>query len=288
MSDSGQYDLAVSPGAELQTLAEGFRFIEGPVWIRDHLIFSDIPASRMHRWSPTEGVKIFREPTGQANGNTVDAKGRLLTCHHESRIVTRTELDGSLTTLADKYQGGHLNSPNDVTVKSDGTIWFTDPTYGLGKRPSDMAQRWVFRMNEDGSDLTPMLADAVQPNGLCFSPDESVLYVVDSGSKPSVIRAYQMQNNRPVDGKIFCTIDHGVADGIRCDTQGRLYAGCGDGVQIFNPDGSRIARILVPQVVTNLCFGGPDFDTLYMTGTTTLYSIKLSARGAGVAAQSTK
>lgn len=272
----------LADGAQLEALADGFRFIEGPVWMGSRLIFSDIPASELRTWSPADGVGLFRAPAHQANGNTLDRQGRLITCQHQSRTVTRTEHDGTVTVLAEMYDGKRLNSPNDVIVKSDGTIWFTDPTYGLGKAPQEQAQRWVFRMNADGSNLTPLVADAVQPNGLCLAPDEKKLYVVDSGSKPSVVRVYDVIDNAPIDGRIFCTIDQGVADGIRCDTDGRLYAACGDGVQVFATDGQRLGRILVPQVVTNCCFGDEDFQSLYMTGTKALYRIRLKTTGAGV------
>lgn len=280
--------------AALEELYSGCRWAEGPVWFADLncLLFSDIPNQRMLRYSPGHGVSVFREPSNFVNGNTRDRQGRLISCEHGGRRLTRTEVDGSITVLADRYEGKRLNSPNDVVVKSDGSIWFTDPTYGIlsdyeGYRSvPELPTRNVFRLDPETDTLSIVMDDFVQPNGLAFSPDEGLLYVAESGSShdesvPSVIRVFDVVDGRKLgSGRIFCTLDKGLPDGFRIDTAGNVWTSAGDGVHCFAPDGTLIGKILVPQTVANVAFGGPRRNRLFITATQSLYSVYLAATGA--------
>jgi gluconolactonase len=281
--DQAEFKKLFAPGAKVERLATDMRFTEGPVWIggRDgFLVFSDIPANELKRWDPRGGLQTFRSPSNNANGNTVDREGRLVTAEHGARRVSRTEKDGTVVTLVDSYQGRKLNSPNDVVVKSDGTIWFTDPDYGLAGRPKEQDGNFVFRYDERSKTLTAVIKDFDKPNGLCFSPDESQLYVADSGT-PRHIRVFPVNRDGTLgEGTLFCTIDKGGPDGIRADEAGRIWSSSGDGVQIFSPDGRLVARILLPQAAANLAFGGPQGRTLYMTARTSLYAVETLVRGA--------
>ncbi|SFH47628.1 gluconolactonase [Palleronia marisminoris] len=282
----------IQPNAHLRQLATGFEWTEGPVWFADLqvLLFSDIPGDRMMRLTPDGQVGTFRQPSHYANGNTRDREGRLVTCHHGTRSVTRTEHSGQITVLADGYDGRRLNSPNDVIVQSNGAIWFTDPTYGILSdyeghvaEPEQRA-RHVFRLDADGS-LAPMIDDFTQPNGLALSPDERILYVAESGSSHdpgvlSVIRAFNLSEGRISGGRVFAEVDRGLPDGFRVDSEGRLWCSAADGVHCFGPDGALLGKILVPEVVSNLCFGGPRGNRLYITATTSVYSVPLNARAA--------
>lgn len=284
MRDEAEFKKIVAPGAKLERLATDMRFTEGPVWLAadgGYLVFSDIPADELKKWSPKEGLSTFRKPSRNANGNTVDHQGRLITCEHGGRRVSILEKDGTLRTLADQYDGKKFNSPNDAVVKSDGTIWFTDPPYGL---PRDAVKEqdgnYVFRYDPKTQKTTRVAEGFDMPNGLCFSPDEKKLYVADSG-KPRHLRMFDVQPDGTLkDAKVFCEIDRGVPDGIRCDAQGRIYSSAGDGVHIFAPDGKLIGRILVPESAANLCFGGADGKTLFITARTSLYSIPLRIEAA--------
>ena len=283
----------VLPGAELEELHAGCRWAEGPVWFSDRgcLLWSDIPNQRILRWIPDNGVSVFRAPSNFANGNTRDRQGRLVTCEHGTRRVTRTEFDGAITVLADSYKGRRLNSPNDVVVCSDGTIWFTDPTYGIlsdyegYKAEPEQPARNVFRLDPATGELDVMVDDFVQPNGLAFSPDESRLYIADSGgshdeSGPSHIRVFDVvEGKRLANGRIFFEVDHGVPDGMRVDTQGNLWTSAGDGVQCVSPNGQLLGKILVPQIVANLSFGGPRRNRLFITATRSVYAIYVAANG---------
>jgi gluconolactonase len=271
-------------GAMLQKLAGDMRFTEGPVWIaRDggFLVFSDIPSDELKRWSMKGGLSSFRRPSHQTNGNTLDREGRLISCEHAARRVTRTESDGAVTVLVDSFDGKKFNSPNDAVVKSDGSIWFTDPPYGLpkgGRRELD--NNYVFRFDPATKDLRVVADDFDMPNGLCFAPDERTLYVADSG-KPHHIRAFEVTSDATLtNGRVFCTIDAGAPDGIRCDDLGRVWSSAGDGVHVFAPDGKLIGKIPVPETPANLCFGGDDGQTLFITARTSLYSIRVNATGA--------
>ncbi|MCA1367102.1 SMP-30/gluconolactonase/LRE family protein [Bradyrhizobium sp. BRP14] len=279
--------------ARLEELYTGCRWAEGPVWFSDanQLLWSDIPNQRMLRWTPEDGVSVFRQPSNFANGHTRDRQGRLISCEHGTRRVTRTEIDGSITVLAESYQGKRLNSPNDVVVRSDETIWFTDPTYGIlsdyeGYRAEpEQETRNVYRLDPQIGELEAVVTDFNQPNGLAFSPDEKILYVADSGAShdeglPRHIRAFDVAAGGLANGRVFATIDNGIPDGIRTDMAGNLWSSAGDGVHCFAPDGTLLGKILVPQTVANLTFGGPRRNRLFITATTSLYSIYVTATGA--------
>lgn len=264
------------PDAQVRKVAGDQEFTEGPVWIKEgggYLVYSDINANQMKRLDPSGVVRVYRDPSNGANGNTLDLQGRLVTAEHAGR-VTRTEPDGSITTIADNYNGKHLSSPNDVVVKSDGTIWFTDPDYGLGDRAQQTAGNWVYRYNPTDHSLNAVVTDTDRPNGLCFSPDEKTLYIADSG-EPRHIRAFTVYENGYLSGgRVFAALDNGAPDGIRCDQNGRVWSSAGDGVQIFSREGDLLARILLPEAAANLTWGGPYGRTLYMTARTSVYSVE--------------
>lgn len=282
----GQYVLFNAP---LKKLAEGFDWAEGPVWFGDQqcLLFSDIPNDRILRWSES-GLTTFRAPANHSNGHTRDRQGRLISCEHGTRRVTRTEWDGSITVIADSYQGKRLNSPNDVVVSRDGAIWFTDPHYGIvsdyeGFKAEAELPCSVYRVDPDGT-LQAVITDMACPNGLAFSPDESRLYVADTGrafhSDPQHILVFDMGTGRPKGGSLFHKIEPGCADGIRVDDDGNLWSSARDGVHCIAPDGHLMGKILVPEIVSNLCFGGRAKHRLFITATTGLYSVVLNRRGA--------
>jgi gluconolactonase len=280
---AAEFNRIVPANAELKKLAGGMQFVEGPAWfVRDggFLIFSDIPASELKKWSARDGLTTFRTNTHGANGNCVDRDGRLITCGHVSRRMMITEKDGTIRTLVERYEGGRFNSPNDAVVKSDRTIWFSDPDYGLGQSKPEVPGEYVYRLEPKTGKIAAVVKDCDKPNGLCFSPDEKRLYVADSG-KPHDIKVYDVRRDGTVaNGRVFCTIDQGVPDGIRCDEAGRVFSSAGDGVQIFNPDGALVGKILVPESPANLCFGGKNRKTLFITARTSLYSIELNVKGA--------
>lgn len=281
--DEAEFKNIVSPDARLEKLATGMKFTEGPVWVAragGFLVFSDIPSNELKKWTAKDGLATFRKPSFNANGNTVDRQDRLVSCEHSGRRVSRLEDDGTLQTLVDRYGDKKFNSPNDAAVKSDGTIWFTDPDYGLGKNPHDYEGCFVFRFDPKTKSLTVLAKDFDKPNGICFAPDEKRLYVADSG-KPRHIRVFDVQKDGTVkDGAVFCQIDKGVPDGIRCDADGRVWSSAGDGVHIFAPDGKLTGKILVPETPANLCFGGKDGKTVFITARTSLYAIPLLVKGA--------
>ncbi len=282
----------VPDGATVEKLAEGFQFLEGPAWnVKGRfLVFSDIPADKMYRYDPaTKAVTVFREPSHNANGNFYNSKFPvefLYTCEHGSRTVTCwMESEGSFT-LVDKYEGKKLNSPNDVVVKmTDETVWFTDPTYGLGKAPKEQSTNNVYCYNTVSGELRAVATDFIQPNGLCFSPDEKLLYISDT-DKPHHVRVFNVTaDNRLEKGRVFCQTDKGAPDGIRCDRHGNLFTSAGDGIHLFAPDGTRLGKILVPETPANLCFGGQDGDELFITARTSLYHIKLTTTAPGKTGQ---
>ena len=278
----------------VERLATGFRWCEGPAWFGDlrALLWSDIPNNRIMRWDEETGaVSVFRKPSNYANGNTRDRQGRLVTCEHDARRVTRTEYDGRITVILDRFEGKPLNSPNDVVVKSDDSVWFTDPPFGIlsdyegHTAPVELPTN-VYRVDRDGRP-TVVVGDIPRPNGLAFSPDESKLYVVVSGASPREIRVYDVVANGTAlaNGKVFIDCGAGVPDGFRCDTDGNLWCGWGggegeDGVAIFNPDGRMIGRILLPERTANLCFGGVKRNRLFLASSQSLYSVYVNARGA--------
>jgi gluconolactonase len=280
--------------ASVERLAGGTRWGEGPVWFGDgrYLLWSDIPNNRILRWDEATGsVGTFRDPSNMANGHTRDRQGRLIGCEHLGRRVTRTEHDGSLTVLMDHYQGKRLNSPNDVVVKSDGSIWFTDPPFGiLGNYEGVVAEQElphaIYRIDPDGSCTT--LTDAVLgPNGLCFSPDETLLYVVESRGEPTrKIRVFDVQNGtRIANSRVLIDAEGGTPDGLRCDVDGNLWCGWGmgkpelDGVMVFNPGGQKIGRIALPERCANLCFGGLHRNRLFMACGHGLYALYVNTQG---------
>ncbi|MFN4171606.1 MAG: SMP-30/gluconolactonase/LRE family protein [Pseudorhodobacter sp.] len=288
-SFDARFGAFVMGNAPVKQLATGFDWVEGPVWFGDAgcLLFSDIPNNRIMRWTPGAGISTFRAPSNYANGHTRDREGRLVSCEHGTRRVTRTELDGSITVIADRYEGKRLNSPNDVVVASDGAIWFSDPHYGImtdyeGFRAEQELPCNVYRVDPDGS-IDAVLTDFNCPNGLAFSPDESRLYVADTGrmfgSDPQHIRVFDMAGGRPSGGRVFHTIAPGCADGFRLDSDGNLWSSAADGVHCISPEGDLLGKILVPEVVSNLCFGGRAKHQLFITATTSLYSITLNRQG---------
>lgn len=289
----------ILPPATLDKLWSGARWAEGPVWFGDSrtLLFSDIPNDRMLQWAEGLGTREFRSAgvCNYSNGNTRDREGRLITCEHGTRRITRTELDGRITVLAGRYQGKRLNSPNDVVVKSDRTVWFTDPAYGITsdyeghKAESEIGACHVYRLDPADTTsgaLTVVADDFVRPNGLAFSPDEKTLYIADSSASIGEgghhhIRAFDViDGKRLTNGREFAVINPGFPDGFRCDTQGHVWCSSGDGVQVFAPDGTRLGKILVPEHVSNLCFGGLKKNRLFITATTSLYAIYVDVNGA--------
>lgn len=276
--DQAEFRKLFPANAKVERVATGLQFTEGPVWMPARgggfLIFSDIPANELKRWDSRGGVQTFRAPSNNANGNTLDREGRLLTAEHGAHRVSRTEKDGTVVSLVETYDGKKLNSPNDVVVKSDGTIWFTDPDYGLAGRQREQSANHVFRLDEKTRALTAVVSDFDKPNGLVFSPDESKLYIADSG-KPRHIRVFPVNADGSLgSGTLFCSIDKGGPDGIRTDTAGRIWSSSGDGAQVFASDGRLVARILLPEAGANLAFGGREGTTLYVTARKSLYAVE--------------
>ena len=284
----GRYVLGNAP---VKKLASGFDWVEGPVWFGDAgcLLFSDIPNNRIMRWTPEVGISTYRSPSNYANGHSRDLQGRLISCEHGARRVTRTEPDGSITVIADSYDGKPLNSPNDVIVKSDGTIWFSDPHYGIMTNYEGFASEQelpcvVYRANPETGALDVMVDDMNCPNGLAFSPDESLLYVADTGrmfsDDPQHIRVYDCAPNGEIsNSRHFHTIEPGAADGFRIDTDGNVWSSAADGVHCIAPDGRLLGKVLVPELVSNICFGGRAKHELYITATTSLYRLTLNRSG---------
>ena len=281
--------------ASVECLYQGARWSEGPVWFGDSrtLVWSDIPNNRMLRWDEETGeVRTFRKPSNNANGNTRDREGRLVTCEHLTRRVTRTEYDGSITVLADQYNGKPLNSPNDVIVKSDGSIWFSDPTFGIdgfyeGERKDEELKPAVYRVDGKSGEIT-MLADTwIGPNGLAFSPDESVVYIVDSRASPRKIFAFDISHDglKLTNQREVIDAGQGTPDGFRVDVHGNLWCGWGmgsdelDGVRIFTPQGEAIGHIALPERCANVCFGGRYRNRLFMAASHGLYSLYVNTQG---------
>jgi len=283
-----RFEKLVLPNVHVETLFSDGRWLEGPVYVPAgrYLLFSDIPNDRVLRWDETDGsVSTFLSPSRNANGHTLDREGRVVACEHLSRSVTRTEHDGSLTVIADRFQGKRLNSPNDVVVAADGAVWFTDPTYGIandyeGERAeSEIGSHNVYRVAPSG-DVRAVLTDFVQPNGLAFSSSGAVLYVVDSGSKPGRIVAFDVVDGaglaRP---RLVSECPCGVYDGLRIDRHGNIWAAAGDGVHCLAPDGRLLGKILLPEVAANVCFGGRHANRLFICATRSLHAVYLDTRG---------
>ncbi len=271
------------------------RWAEGPAWFAAgrYLIWSDIPNNRMMRLvEPSGEVSVFRERSNNSNGNTVDNQGRLVTCEHLTRRVTRTEIDGSITVIADKWNGKRFNSPNDVVVKSDDSIWFSDPAYGIDadyegdRQEQEIDGCHVYRVDAKSGDVAQVVADMVRPNGLAFSPDEKLLYVADTGAThqengPRCIRRFAVGADARglKGGEIFAESTAGLFDGFRVDRSGRIWTSTGEGVHCYEADGTLIGKILIPEMVANVTFGGTKLNRLFICGTTSLYSIYLTANG---------
>jgi len=285
----------VGGNVHVEKLWTGCRWAEGPAWFGAgrHLVWSDIPNDRMLRWDACNGqVSVFRQSANNSNGNTVDRQGRLVTAEHRGRRITRTEHDGTITVVADRRQGKRFNSPNDVVVKSDGSIWFTDPAYGIdsdyeGERAeSEIGGCHVYRVDPLSGDVTCVADDFERPNGLAFSPDETKLYVSDTGAThredgPRHIRVFDVVDGRTLrGGAVFATSSAGLFDGFRCDEDGRIWTSAGDGVHCFEPDGTLIGKIRIPEAVANVCFGEFHRNRLFICGTTSLYAVYVKVRGA--------
>jgi gluconolactonase len=286
--------------AAVERLYAGTRWAEGPVWFGDgrYLLFSDIPNNRMLRWLEDTGeVSVFRNPSNYSNGNFRDRQGRLLTCEHDSRRLTRTEHDGTVTVLMDSYQGKKLNAPNDLAVHSDGAIWFTDPGYGImsnyeGHKASFELPAVVYRLDPKTREVTVVATDMDKPNGICFSPDEKLLYIVDTGvpkhpKDPHQIRVYDVVDGvRLKNGRTFVDMSPGSSDGIRCDVDGNVWSAAGwgpenyNGVHVFAPDGTLIGKIHLPETCANLCFGGAKKNRLFMAASQSLYAVYVGTEGA--------
>ena len=279
----------------VETLYTGCRWAEGPAWFAAgrYLVWSDIPNDRIMRWDETDGsVSVFRQPAMNSNGHTVDGQGRLVSCEHLGRCVSRTEHDGTRTVLAAHFEGNRFNSPNDVVVKSDGSVWFTDPSYGIDSdyegdaARSEIGAQRVYRVDPDSGAISMAASDFVQPNGLAFSPDESLLYIVDTGAThqtdgPHHVRCFRVGVNGSLSGgEVFAICPVGLYDGLRVDVHGNLWLSAGDGVHCHAPDATLLGKVLIPETVANLCFGGAKRNRMFICGTTSLYSVYLNTRGA--------
>ncbi|WP_128931995.1 SMP-30/gluconolactonase/LRE family protein [Bradyrhizobium zhanjiangense] len=290
-----RFNRLFSDNAQVDKLFTGCRWAEGPAWFGAgrYVVWSDIPNDRLLRYDESDGsISVFRQPCGHANGNTVDRQGRLVTCEHSARRVSRTEFDGRVITIADRWQGKRLNSPNDVLVKSDGSIWFTDPAYGIDsdydgeKAESEIGACYVYRVDAGSGAVEAVVTDMVRPNGLAFSLDESKLYVVDSGrthgpENPAHIRVFDIVDGKKLrGGNVFADCTVGLFDGFRLDDAGRIWTSASDGIHCYDPDGTLIGKIRVPEEVANCVFGGIKRNVLYICGTTSLYSVRLAVNGA--------
>lgn len=280
--------------ARLERLHTGCRWAEGPAWFGAgrYLIWSDIPNDRMLRYDETDGtVSVFRQPAGNSNGNTVDRQGRLVTCEHGGRRVSRTGHDGSIVTVADRWQGRRLNSPNDLVVKSDGSVWFTDPAYGIesdyegNRAESEIGACHVYRVDPASGEVEAVITDMVRPNGIAFSPDETKLYVVDTGrthgeQHPAHMRVFDVgEGGKLSGGGVFADCTAGLFDGLRLDTEGRIWTSAADGIHCYDPDGTLIGKVRVPEIVSNCVFGSAKFNVLFITATTSLYAVRLMVNG---------
>lgn len=280
--DNDDLEAIIAPDAEVEKIAGGFEFTEGPVWHPDgFLLFSDIPANTIYRWQPNGKTEIFRQPSGKANGNALDILDRLITAEHENRRLSLTEKDGQIVTLASHYQEKRLNSPNDLVVKSDGSIYFSDPPFGIKAEREELGFYGVYRLAPDGT-LSLLVDDFVRPNGIALSPDETKLYVNDS--QEGHIRVFNIKADGTLDdGKLFAKLKPpskaGAADGMEVDIKGNVYSTAPGGIWIFDPDSELLGIIETPEPPANLAWGNEDFQTLYITAKTSLYRIRLKVSG---------
>ncbi|WP_337061070.1 SMP-30/gluconolactonase/LRE family protein [Kineococcus sp. G2] len=301
----------VAGDARLEHLGTGSTWAEGPLWLPEEraVVVSDIPGDRVLRWDEAGGLRVDRERVGFTNGRTLDREGREVFCSHGRRSVERREHDGSTTVLADRYGGARLNSPNDVVVASDGAVWFTDPPYGISVPEEghegfrEYGDNHVFRLDPATGELRVVVADVEEPNGLAFSPDESLLHVADTSAAATpgagsnrLIRVYDVRRGTPggrgpdarpggpvaKNGRVFATVDRGLADGFRVDTAGNVWTSNGDAVTVLAPDGTRLLEVVVGEVVANLCFGGPEGTDVFVAASTSLYRLRTRATGAGL------
>jgi gluconolactonase len=291
--DSPELEPLIAMPYQLERLATGFRWAEGPIWFPDgdFVLWSDIPNDTIHRWSEQDGLGVFRKPCGFTNGHTLDAHGRLVSCEHQNRRVSRTEHDGTVTAVATHYEGKRLNSPNDVVIRSDGMIFFTDPTYGMQAHegnagPQELDWQGVYCVQPDGSGLTLLTREFTQPNGLALSVDERTLYVDDS--QEDLLRAFdlgadgQLSSGRLVAEHIR---EEGVAggpDGVKIDVEGRIWITAPGGIRVYLPDGTLLGTLPIPENTANLNWGGEDRRTLYITASTSLYRVRLNVAGSGL------
>ncbi|MEO1539946.1 MAG: SMP-30/gluconolactonase/LRE family protein [Pseudomonadota bacterium] len=284
------FETYVLGNAPVKQIATGFDWVEGPVWFGDAncLLFSDIPNNRIMRWTPELGVSVYRTPSNFANGHTRDLQGRLISCEHGTRRVTRTLHDGTIEVVASHVGGKRLNSPNDVIVASDGAVWFTDPHYGIMTNYEGFAAEQelpcrVYRVDPESGEVAPMIDSMNCPNGLAFSPDESMLYVADTGrmfsDDPQHIRRLRVTSTGLEDEGVFHQIAPGASDGFRLDSDGNIWSSAADGVHCIAPDGRLLGKILVPELVSNVCFGGRAKHRLFITATTSVYAISLNRVG---------
>lgn len=285
----------LSPDSALERLCGGAEWGEGPVWLdaQQCVLWSDIPNNRLLRWSAADGMTVFRAPAEFTNGNYLDREGRLVSCSHGRRAIERTEADGSVMVLVDRHGAGRLNSPNDLVVKSDGTIWFSDPPYGIASdregyaAPSEQAANHVFRFDPASGRLDAVTALVEEPNGLAFSPDERLLYVSDTsaalradGGGHHQIMVFDVVDGRGLaNGRVFAVVEPGLPDGFRVDASGWIYTSSQDGIQVYHPDGTRLGKIRVPEKVANCTFGGAGRNELYIAASSSLYRIRLNTCG---------
>lgn len=295
---SDEFERLLGSKRELTQVATGMAFCEGTHWVKSadgqpggYLVWSDIPNNRIMRWSERDGASVLRGPCGNTNGHTTDLEGRLLSCETSGRRVSRTELDGSVVTLADRYRGGRLTSPNDVVVKSDGSVWFTDPDYGVLEKhighneAAEQRRNRLYRLVPETGELTSPCEEFDKPNGLAFSPDETILYVGDTGRTHGEFRAHRLMafdvsGDTLSNSRVFAEVDPWVPDGMRVDVNGNLFVSAGDGVQCFNPAGELIGKIQTPEVAANCSFGMGDRQTLFIAATSSVWSIELNTAGA--------
>ncbi len=283
----------LAANARLERLWTGAKWAEGPVYFYedDALVWSDVPNNRMFKWTRKDGARIFRAPSQFANGNYRDLQGRLVTCEHLGRRISRTEPDGNVVTLVGHYDGKRLNSPNDVTVKTDGTVWFSDPDYGIMSNdegymaPSEVGSSNVYRYDPDSGEVSVVADDFEKPNGLAFSPDAGRLYVSDSSRSHDPngkhhIRVFDVVDGRHLrNGRVFAVIEPGIPDGFRIDRHGNVFTSASDGIHVYSEAGKRLGKLLVPEAVSNCVFGGPQKNRLFVTATSSVYAIDLDTTG---------
>lgn len=289
-----RFNTLLRADSRLECLASPARWAEGPVWLpgEDAVVFSDVKANRMYRWNRDGKITIFREQANYANGNTLDRQGRLISCEHGRRGVSRTDSDGVARILVDRFDGKRLNSPNDVVVKSDGSLWFSDPPYGIVgdaegfKSESQIIGCYVYRFDPETGEITAVATDEQRPNGLAFSPDESRLYVADMSIVDFPLQGRRhllvydvIEGRRLSNPRVLAQIEPGIPDGFRVDQCGNIFCSCEDGILVLAGDGQRIGKIGVPERVSNCTFGGPAQDELFITATTSLYRVRLATQG---------